>query len=208
VEPTEERLVAYGSATLGESGARPAGPRLRQVWPSAPLAAQAFTVRCAVGDNLAVHLAVTLAPKGSVLVVDASAEPERGYWGEVLTTAAEARTLAGLVIDGCVRDVVALEAHGFPVYSAGVALRGAGKTVGGEVGGTISIAGAEVATGDWVVGDRDGVVVVPAREVDEVLQAAASRALKEEGMFKLLKSGSTTVELLALDTSPVERHDR
>jgi len=208
VEPTEERLVAYGSATLGESGARTAGPRLCRVWPSAPIAAQAYTVKCAPADNLAVHLAVTLAPKGSVLVVDASAEPERGYWGEVLTTAAEERKLVGLVIDGCVRDVAALEAHGFPVYSAGIALRGAGKVIGGEVGGTISIAGAEVATGDWIVGDRDGVVVVPAREVDDVLAAAATRTLKEQGMFNLLKGGSTTVELLDLDTSPVTRHDR
>src|SRR3954468_636965 len=119
-------------------------PRIRAVWPGATVAAPAYTVRCAPADNLAVHLAVTLAPAGSVLVVDASHQPERGYWGEVLTTAAETRGLVGLVIDGCVRDSAALHAHGFPVFSAGLALRGASKVLGGEVGSPVTVAGVEV----------------------------------------------------------------
>src|SRR3954454_24549904 len=126
-------------------------PRIRAVWPGATVAAPAYTVRCAPADNLAVHLAVTLAPAGSVLVVDASHEPERGYWGEVLTTAAETRGLAGLVIDGCVRDTEALEAHGFPVFSAGVSLRGAAKSAGGAVGSTVRVGDVEVDPGDWIV---------------------------------------------------------
>ena len=146
------------------------------------VAAPAYTARCAPADNLAVHLAVTLAPPGSVLVVDASHEPERGYWGEVLTTAAEARGLAGLVIDGCVRDTAALEAHGFPVFSAGVALRGAAKISGGVVGAPVTIGDVEVDTGDWVVGDRDGVAVVPdGRLWTEVIAAGEARAPRRRG---------------------------
>lgn len=205
MEPVEERLLELGSATLGESGADTMAPRLKRAWPCPPLAAQAFTVRCSPADNLAIHLAVTLAPKGSVLVVDASADPERGYWGEVLTTAAEERALCGLVIDGCVRDITALEEHGFPVFSAGVALRGAVKEYGGEVGGEVSVGGADVATGDWIVGDADGVVVVPAASLDEIVVAGEARALKETGIFQMLRNGSTTVELLGLDTSSVQR---
>jgi 4-hydroxy-4-methyl-2-oxoglutarate aldolase len=200
-----EQLALLGAATLGESGGRPMAPRIRAVWPGAALAAPAYTVRCAPADNLAVHLGVTLAPQGSVLVVDASHEPERGYWGEVLTTAAETRGLAGLVIDGCVRDVAALEAHGFAVFSAGVALRGAAKTSGGMVGASVTVGGVDVATGDWIVGDRDGVVVVPAEQLDEVIAAGQARAKKEADLFVRLREGATTVELLDLDTSPVQQ---
>ena len=78
-----------------------------------------------MADNLAIHVAVAEAPSGHVLVASVGAEPERGYWGEVLTTGAEARGLIGLVIDGGVRDVSALEAHGFPAFSSMIALRGA-----------------------------------------------------------------------------------
>ena len=124
---TNETLLALGSATLGESGGRPMHPRIKPAWAGARLAGPAFTVRCAASDNLAVHAAVVEAPPGAVLVVDASDPPERGYWGEVLTTAAESQHLVGLVIDGGVRDVDALEAHAFPVFSALIALRGASK---------------------------------------------------------------------------------
>src|SRR6185369_11381498 len=100
---------------------------------------------------------------------DVGDERELGYWGEVLTTAAEARGITGLVIDACVRDVAALEAHGFPVFSAGIALPGAAKVGPGSVGGVAVVGGAHVATGDVVVGDRDGVTVIPAAHHDEVV---------------------------------------
>ena len=99
------------------------GPRVRAAWPGARLAAPAFTVQCAPADNLAIHVGVVSAPAGSALVVQVDGVPERGYWGEVLATAAEARGLAGLVIDAGVRDVDALERHTFPVFSSCTALR-------------------------------------------------------------------------------------
>ena len=83
--------------------------RIKAAWPGARVAAPAFPVRCTPGDNLAVHVAVAEAPAGRVLVVDVGIEHELGYWGEVLTTGAQARGIAGLVIDGGVRDVDALE---------------------------------------------------------------------------------------------------
>jgi 4-hydroxy-4-methyl-2-oxoglutarate aldolase len=139
------------------------------------------------------------------LVVDAHEQPERGYWGEVLTTAAEARGLVGLVIDGGVRDVSAVEAHGFPIFSALVALPGATKRGGGTVGGPARVGGVAVATGDWVVGDADGVTVVAGEELDLVLSAAGARADKETAMFDRLRQGATTLELLGLDPRSVER---
>jgi len=194
-------LRALGAATLGESGGAAAHRRLRPAWVGAGLAAPAFPVRCTPGDNLAVHVAVTKAPAGSALVVDVGQVADRGYWGEVLTTAAEAAGIAGLVIDGGVRDVGALEAHGFPVFSATIALPGATKDKPGAVGAPVRVGGVEVAAGDWVVADVDGVTFVPRDSLEEVLAAGRAREAKEAGFFEALRAGQTTVELLGLDAS-------
>jgi 4-hydroxy-4-methyl-2-oxoglutarate aldolase len=203
VESTAHELAALGSATLGESGGRVMAPRISAVWPGATLAAPAYPVRCAPADNLAIHTAVARAPAGSVLVVDVGQVPDRGYWGEVLTTGAEARGVVGLVIDGGVRDTAALAAHGFPVFSALVALRGATKEQPGTNGSPVTVGGTEVALGDWVVGDGDGVVVVDGARLDEVLASGRARADKEERYFEALRGGTTTVELLGLDATLV-----
>jgi 4-hydroxy-4-methyl-2-oxoglutarate aldolase len=196
-------LLAHGAATLGESGARRMRNRIRPVWPGAEVAGPAVPVRCTPGDNLAIHVGITRAAPGSVLVVDVGDEPELGYWGEVLTTAAEAAGIAGLVIDGCVRDVDALAAHRFPVFSSGIALTGATKDRPGSVGHPVVVGEVHVDAGDWMVGDVDGVVVVPHAILDDVLAAAHDRTEKEARLFEALKAGRTTVELLALDPSPV-----
>lgn len=197
-------LLRLGAATLGESGGEPMHPRIRAAWPGARVAGRAYCVTCAPGDNLAVHAAVVEAPAGSVLVV-AAEPPERGYWGEVLTTAAEARSIAGLVIDGGVRDVEALQAHRFPVFSSTIALRGAQKLAGGEIGGAATVGGVLVETGDWIVADGDGVTVIARADFAATIDRGRARAAKEAGMFARLKEGATTVELLGLDTSSVKR---
>jgi len=201
---TAEVLLTLGTATLGESGGRPMRARIRAVWPGARMAAPASTVRCTPGDNLALHVAVARASPGCVLVVDVGIEPEFGYWGEVLTTAAEARGIAGLVIDGCVRDVAALEAHRFPVFSTGVALLGATKQLPGSVGGVVQVGQVTIESGDWVVGDADGVTVVPAAGLEEVVAAGRAREEKEARLFEELRGGATTLDLLGLDAAPVE----
>jgi 4-hydroxy-4-methyl-2-oxoglutarate aldolase len=200
-----DELLGLGSATVGESGARALHPRIKPAWPGARLAAPVFTVTCPPGDNLAIHVAVAEAPPGTALLVDAHERPDRGYWGEVLTTAAEARGLVGLVIDGGVRDVSALAAHGFPVFSALVALPGATKLGGGAIGSRARVGGAEVYPGDWVIGDADGVAVIASADLEAVLAAAWSRSGREAGMFDRLRQGSTTLELLGLDDRSVER---
>jgi 4-hydroxy-4-methyl-2-oxoglutarate aldolase len=194
-------LQRLGSATLGEAGGLATDRRLKPAWPGAVLAAPAYPVSCTPGDNLAVHVGVTTAPAGSALVVDVGPVPDRGYWGEVLTTAAEAAQLAGLVIDGGVRDVAALEAHHFPVFSSTISLPGARKDQAGTVGAPVTVGGVSVARGDWIVGDVDGVTVVPAAALDDVIAAGEAREAKEVGFFAALRAGSTTVELLDLDAS-------
>ncbi len=169
------------------------------------VSAPAFPVNCSTADNLAIHVAVAEAPAGSVLVVNVGHESARGYWGEVLTTGAEARGLRGLVIDGGVRDVDALEAHAFPVFSTMIALRGATKQEPGNVGGAAMVGDVEVAAGDWIVGDADGVTVVPHAHLDDVLGAGRARAEKEEHFFQELRAGRTTLQLLSLDDAPIDR---
>jgi len=178
-------------------------PRIRPAWHGARLAAPAFPVQCSPGDNLPIHVAVAGAPAGYALVVDVGGVEGFGYWGEVLTTGARARHLAGLVIDGGVRDSAALEAHRFPVFSTLIALRGASKDRPGSVGQAVTVGDVEVVLGDWVIGDADGVAVVAKEALDEVLAAGRARADKESVMFADLTEGATTVELLGLDVSPV-----
>jgi 4-hydroxy-4-methyl-2-oxoglutarate aldolase len=200
-------LLAEGAATLGESGGLAMRDRIRAAWPGATVAGPAFTVSCASGDNLAIHVANAVAPAGSVLVVETGGDAELGYWGEVLTTGAEARGIIGLVIDAGVRDTAALAAHGFGVFSRTIALRGATKINPGSVGGPIHVGDVPVSTGDWVVGDSDGVVVIPADDLVAVRAASAERTAKEQGLFEALRNGATTVDLLGLDASLVSRLD-
>jgi 4-hydroxy-4-methyl-2-oxoglutarate aldolase len=195
-----------GTATLHEASGLPGSavdPALRPVWAGAALAAPAYPLECAPGDNLAIHLALERAPRGSVLVV-AAGGVLAGHWGEVLTVAAEAAGIAGLVIDGGVRDSAALAVHRFPVFARGVCVRGTRKQCAPSVGQPILLAGTPVAAGDLVVADDDGVVILPAGQVAATLANGRARAEKEEAILRQLRQGRTTVDLLGL-ARPGER---
>jgi 4-hydroxy-4-methyl-2-oxoglutarate aldolase len=196
-------LLDLGAATVAETGGQPMRARIAAAWPGARIAAPALPVMCTPGDNLAIHAAVALAPAGNVLVVSVGEERELGYWGEVLTTAAQSRGVAGLVIDGCVRDIAEIERHGFPVFSTGIALPGASKRLPGAVGAVATVGDVYVYAGDWVVGDRDGVTVIAASALAQVLDDGRARAARENDYFAALRDGKTTVDLLGLDVSPI-----
>jgi 4-hydroxy-4-methyl-2-oxoglutarate aldolase len=198
------RLLSLGAATLGESGAIAATPRLRAMWRGATVVGPAFTVECAPGDNLGIHIGVASAPEGWVLAVSVPGDLERGYWGEVLTVAAISVGVTGLVIDGTVRDIDAIERRRFPVFARGAALPGAGKQGPGCVGRHVVIGDAVVRPGDWLVGDADGVVVVPYDRLEECCDAAAQRADKESAIFARLQNGATTIDLLGLNPASIE----
>ena len=109
------------------------------------------------------------------------------------------------MIDGGVRDIDALAAHGFGVFSTMIALCGATKNQPGSIGLPVTVGDVEVRAGDWIVGDADGVVCVPGDRLDQVLAAGNDRAAKEAGFFAALTDGSTTLELLGLDASLIRR---
>jgi 4-hydroxy-4-methyl-2-oxoglutarate aldolase len=198
-----DALLKLGSATLGESGGQGLHSRIHAMWPGARFAGPAFAVRCPVGDNLAVHAAVARAPRGSVLAVTVAGDVSRGYWGEVLATAAQAAGIVALVIDGTIRDLDRLATMQFAVFARGLSLPGAAKSGPGEIGGTIALGDVPVHTGDWLVGDTDGIVAIRPDALDDVIAAARAREAKELGMFDRLKAGATTVDLLGLDVSSI-----
>ena len=199
-----EVFISLGAATLGESGASPLDPAIRPMWAGARFAAPALTVACAPGDNLALHAAVASARRGVALAVSVGAGMRRGYWGEVLSTAAQTAGIVALVTDGTVRDTDALERLGFPVLACGVGLRGASKTGPGSVGAQVVLGGVTIDPGDWLVGDGDGVVAIARTALPDCLRAGRERAAKEIEMMCRLRSGATTVELLGLDVSAID----
>jgi 4-hydroxy-4-methyl-2-oxoglutarate aldolase len=193
------RAKALGSATLYEASGLPCAvdPLIRTLWTGAFIAAPAYPLACSPGDNLSIHIAMEQAPRGSVLVVS-TGDFVSGYWGEVLTVAAGAAGVVGLVIDGGVRDVAAMTARQFPVFTRGISVRGTVKASALSVGEPIVFTGVPVAAGDLVVADDDGVIIVPAAQADRTLQAGEARAAKEAVMMQQLSQGKSTLELMGL----------
>ena len=189
----------HSAATLYEAAKLPCAcdPGLRAAWPGARVAGPAFTVRGIGGDNLALHNAVLAAPAGSVLVADMQGAAH-GHWGEVLAVAAQHRGIAGLIIDGGVRDVDAMAALDFPVFSRSVTVVGTVKDYPGDLRSPVRVGGITVHAGDLVVGDADGVIVLPQHAAAEVIARADQRVADERRILAEIKKGRTTVELYGL----------
>lgn len=139
----------------------------------------AMTVRTRPGDNLAVHKALDLAQPGDVLMIDARGETVNAILGELMAEYAATRGIAGLVIDGAVRDRQSISAGQLPVFAKGFSHLGPYKSGPGEIHGTVTIGGVTVHDGDVIVGDPDGVVVVPRDRAVEALEAA-ERVIESE----------------------------
>jgi 4-hydroxy-4-methyl-2-oxoglutarate aldolase len=188
-----------GTATLheaaGQIGAMNSASGSRT--PGLPLAGWAFPVACPANDNLWLHRGVYAASPGDVLVVDVAGHFEAGYWGEVLSWAARSRGLAGVVIDGGVRDVARLGEIGVPVFSRCRSIRGTTKHVDGrgQLNEPTVVGGLIVPPGDLVVGDDDGVVLLPRAEVPAILAKARARQDRETEIIAQIREGRTTLEL-------------
>lgn len=201
-EETLNLALKLGSSTLHEaSGLKDsaADPAIRPVWSGAAVAGPAYPLECAPGDNLAIHVAMELVPEGSVLVVSADGFLA-GYWGEVLTVAAEAAGVKGLIIDGGVRDIDALERRQFPAFSRGITMTGTHKACVPSVGQPIRFAGTPVKAGDLVVADTDGVLIVPQEHVESCMIKSQQRADKEDTMMLQLTQGRSSLELMGLSS--------
>jgi 4-hydroxy-4-methyl-2-oxoglutarate aldolase len=202
-----QRAASLGTATLHEAagriGALPAG--IRCLTPGLVLAGRAVTVTGPPADNLWLHRAVTVAGEGDVLVVVTGSFYEAGYWGEVLSHAARARRLAGVVIDACVRDGGQLGEIGLPVFGRGFCMRGTSKHAdgAGAINGPLTVGDVVVSPGDFVMGDVDGVLVLPSGSLDETVERAMTRQHREVQIISALRAGATTLDLYGLPAAPV-----
>lgn len=167
-----------------DGGIQPLAPNMR-------LAGQARTIRCMVGDNSALHAALDLAEPGDVLVADAGGFLGNAVWGGLMTEAARRKGIAGLVIDGAVRDSAEIVASAFPCFARGTVPAGPHKNFGGEIDGPVACGGVAVSPGDLVVADADGVTVVPLARVGAVLAAYGALKEKEARTLAALEAGDT-----------------
>ena len=187
------------SATLHEAAGRigvmPSA--IKPVAPSFRVCGPAVTVHSPGGDNLWLHRAIYVARPGDVLVVHVSGAHDFGYWGEIMSCAAKARGLAGLVIDGCVRDGAVLAEFGLPVFARGLCIRGTGKDIGarGWINFPALFDDLVVHPGDLIVGDADGVVAIPRERAAEVVAAARQREANEAATLDRIRAGERTLDV-------------
>jgi 4-hydroxy-4-methyl-2-oxoglutarate aldolase len=193
-------LLPLGTATVGEAwpAARMMSAPLRPLATGMVLAGRALTVRCRPGDNLALHLAIAAAQPGDVLVVDYGGSVESGPFGEIMALACQMRGIAGLVIDGAVRDSAQITSLGFPIFARGLNIRGTVKQDPGVIGSTLAIGGVDITTGDVVFADADAILVLAISDLDAALAAARDRAARETLIMDRLRQGETTLSILGL----------
>lgn len=153
------------------------------------IAGTAFTVKTHPSDNLMVHKALDLAEPGDVIVVEAGGDLTHAILGELMCSYARWRGIAGIVVDGAVRDGAAIRKMGYPVFARGRAPRGPYKEGPGEINVPVSCGGASISPGDLIVGDGDGAVVVPRESAAEVLEKATALQRQEEAITKEIAAG-------------------
>jgi 4-hydroxy-4-methyl-2-oxoglutarate aldolase len=185
------RFQDFSAATVYEANGKfgDLEPNIRPVVPGLRMVGTAFTVKCFVGDAKAVALAIDQAKEGDVLVIDAGGTQRATPWGSMSATAAKLRGIAGFVTNGAVRDIDELIDIGFPVFAAGISVRGNVKLHPGWIGIPVSVGGMTVHPGDIVIGDNDGVVVVAAEQAQKVYDRAVEQQAKENKIMQRIRSG-------------------
>jgi regulator of RNase E activity RraA len=161
------------------------------------LAGPALTVRTRAGDNLIIYKAIDIAEPGDILVIEAGGVTDRAVMGEIVYHHAQAKGIAGMVIDGCIRDGAEIAAGTLPVFAKGFAHPGPYKNGPGEIRGPVSVGGTVVRNGDLVVGDADGVAVVPRERLDETITGGEKALAREDEAIRIAKAGE-------MDTSFVD----
>lgn len=204
IESVVDRFIGFDPATLYEAAGHcgMVDPAIRPAWAGAQICGVAATVECPPGDNLMLHHAVAAARPGVVIVARLGCYLLTGAWGEILTVAAQAKGVAGLAVDGAVRDIEAIAERAFPVFSRGLAIGSCTKERLGTMDVPILFGGVMVRPGDIVVGNADGIVVLPQERADAIYEAAMARRHREAELIEQLRQGKTTLELLGLPGLP------
>ncbi|MGD9183516.1 MAG: 4-carboxy-4-hydroxy-2-oxoadipate aldolase/oxaloacetate decarboxylase [Desulfobacterales bacterium] len=201
----QEKLMApfkgFGAATVYEAAGRigSVDPAIKPLGRNMRLLGAALTVRCHPKDNLMLHKALQIAQPGDIIVAATDGYPNAGYFGDLMATSAMARQVGGLAVDGCVRDSAEIIEMGFPIFCRGTCMRGTVKQTLGSVNHPVLFGDVVVNPGDLVLGDDDGIVIIPRSKLEDVLEATRQRVEKEKEKAAALKKGISSVELNKLD---------
>jgi 4-hydroxy-4-methyl-2-oxoglutarate aldolase len=191
-------LAGIPTATIYECAGKlgDVEPTIRPIVEGLPIAGRAFTVKAMPGDNLVIFRAIEEAPAGSILVVDGGGTDRATIWGGTSTVACVAKKIAGCVTNAAVRDVAQIRALRFPVYAAGINVRGTVKIHPGWTQIPISIGGTPVNPGDIVIGDEDGIVIIAAARAQEVAAKAIKKQADDRAREERLSRGESIKSVL------------
>jgi RraA family protein len=187
-----ERFSRLPVANVSDSMSRltAGGARLRPMHGGGGVAGPALTVKTRPGDNLMVHKAIALAEAGDVIVVDAGGDLTNAIIGEMMLMQMAKRDVAGLIINGAIRDAAHIRGQKLPVFAAGVTHRGPYKNGPGEINVPIAIDGMVIEPGDLIIGDDDGLLCVPFDQVDAVFKGATAKFEAEQRQIANIQAGS------------------
>ncbi|UEP52565.1 RraA family protein [Burkholderia ambifaria] len=186
-----EAAARYQAAILADVAGRRGTlhGRVKPLSPTMKVAGPAVTVEVRPGDNLAIHAALSIAKPGDVIVVDGKGDLSCALIGEIMATQAKASGIAGIIIDGAVRDAHELARGDYPIFAAGLNPCGPTKSVAGLVNAPISAGDTAISPGDLIVGDADGVVVIPRNDVARIIELAQKKLDTETARIAAIHRG-------------------
>jgi regulator of RNase E activity RraA len=187
-----ERFARLPVANVSDSMSRltAGGARLRPMHSGGGMAGPALTVKAPPGDNLMFHKAISMAEPGDVIVIDAAGDLTNALMGEMMLMQITKRKVAGVVINGAIRDAAYIRGQKLPVFAAGVTHRGPYKNGPGEINVSVAIDGMVIEPGDLVIGDDDGILCVPIDQVETVFKAATAKFDAEQKQIKNIEAGT------------------
>lgn len=175
----EFRKYSAGNASDGMRGGGTMRHEIKPIYNCGGFVGTAVTLHLSVGDSLLVCKSIEVAQPGDVIVIDANGTCDNAVWGDIRSLACKIKGIAGVVIDGAVRDVAGIRETGFPVYARAVTCRSSSKNTHGEINVPISCGGIPVNPGDIIVADESGVVAIPPANAEQVLQVCRKKVSSE-----------------------------
>ena len=196
-----DKLASIPTATLafGQEDEGVIDSKIRPMWPNMKMVGVAFTVSTDPGDNKAIHQAVDIAPENSVLLVANGGDNSTAIVGDIIIRNCIRRGFRGFVTDGSMRDLKDCRELGLPIFASGISIKGPTKTfTKGILGESVQLGGINISTGDYIVGDDDGLVCIKKNLVKKVLDKALDKESLEEEIIDRINKGENTIDIFKI----------